>query len=551
MSPELNAHRSKDHSSKDFERWGALPVHSRRAMVATADTDATNAAVAVLREGGSVVDAAITAAFALSVTQPGMCGLGGGGHLLARLANGQTLCLDFREQAPHSASRDMFVYLPAGASGAGWLAAATPGLVKGLAEAHRREGRLSWSRLLQPAITLAAEGHTVSYLRSQMLAASAVLRSNTESTRILLREGRCFQPGEILRQPELAATLERIAMHGGDEFYHGKTADLLIRACIANGGALRSSDLDSFTCAEHQPLMRTYRGREVWAMPPSSAGGIGLLQILAMFEGTSFPVDAPLSSAFLHHLAEAMRRAFADRAAIGDPSFVEIPKSFLDSDRLARLRASIDPRHATPSSALGHGVALEENTCTTHVSVLDGEGNAAALTFTINARYGSGVTVPGLGFLLNNNMDNFAIRPGQPNQYGVVHGEANAIEPGKRPLSSMAPTIVSRNGKPDLVLGTPGGPTIISAIAQVLLYILEFDWNPQDAVNAPRIHHQWLPDTIFLERGFPTDVTQALEARGHRLEYRTSLTDINAIAVRDGWLEGGVDPRREGCAAGI
>jgi gamma-glutamyltranspeptidase/glutathione hydrolase len=552
MSPEPISHPSKDHSSKDFERWGALPVHSRRAMVATADTDATNAAVAVLREGGSVVDAAITAAFALSVTQPGMCGLGGGGHLLARLANGQSLCLDFREQAPHSASRDMFVPLPTGSSRAGWLAAATPGLLKGLAEAHRRKGRLPWSRLLQPAIALAAEGHAVSYLRSQMLAASAVLRRCAESSRILLRDGCYFQPGEILRQPELAATLERIAIHGGNEFYHGQTADLLVHASIANGGALRSSDLDSFTCAEHQPLMYTYRGREVWAMPPSSAGGIGLLQILAMFEDTSFPADAPLSSAFLHHLAEAMRRAFSDRAdAIGDPSLIDTQEDLLDPTRLARLRASIDPHHATPSSAFGPGVALEENTCTTHVSVLDAEGNAAALTFTINARYGSGVTVPGLGFLLNNNMDNFAIRPGHPNHYGVVHGEANAIAPGKRPLSSMAPTIVSRNGKSDLVLGTPGGPTIVSAIAQVLLYILDFNWNPQEAVNAPQIHHQWLPDTLFLERGFPTDVTQALEARGHRLEYRTSLTDINVIAARDGWLEGGVDPRRESSAAGI
>ena len=552
MSPELTSHTSKDHSPKDFERWGALPVHSRRAMVATADTDATDAAVAVLREGGSVVDAAITAAFALCVTQPGMCGLGGGGHLLARLANGQTLCLDFREQAPHSASRDMFADMPADASEAGWLAAATPGLVKGLAEAHRREGRLSWSRLLQPAIALAAEGHAVSYLRAQMLAGSAALRRNTESTRILLRDGHCFQPGEILRQPELAATLERIAIYGEDEFYHGKTADLLTRASIANGGALRLSDLDSFTCDEHQPLMYTYRGSEVWAMPPSSAGGIGLLQILAMFEDTSFPADAPLSSAFLHHLAEAMRRAFADRAdAIGDPSFIDNPKNLLDPNRLARLRASIDPHRATPSAAFGPGVVLEENTCTTHISILDAEGNAAALTITINGRYGSGVTVPGLGFLLNNNMDNFAKRPGHPNLYGVIHGEANAIAAGKRPLSSMAPTIVSRNGKADLVLGTPGGPTIVSALAQVLLYILDFDWNPQDAVNAPCIHHQWLPDTLFLERGFPTDVTQALEARGHRLQYRTSLTDINAIAARDGWLEGGVDPRRESCAAGI
>lgn len=552
MCPKLNSHLPNAYSPKDSERWGALPVHGRHAMVATADANATNAAVAILREGGSVVDAAITAAFALSVTQSGMCGLGGGGHLLARRANGQTLCLDFREQAPHSASRDMFVHLPADASTVGWLAAATPGLVKGLAEAHRREGHLSWGRLLQPAIALAADGHAVSYLRSQMLAASAVLSRYAESSRILLRDGHYFQPGEILRQPELAATLERIAIHGGDEFYHGETADLLVRGSIANGGALRLSDLKSFTCAEHRPLMRTYRGREVWTMPPSSAGGIGLLQILAMFEDTSFPADAPLSSAFLHHLAESLRRVFADRGAIGDPAFIDTPESLLDSARLARLRASIDPHRATASSAFGPGAALKESTCTTHVSVLDAEGNVAALTITINGRYGSGVTVPGLGFLLNNNMDNFATRPSHPNSlYGVVHGEANAIAPGKRPLSSMAPTIVSRDGKPNLVLGTPGGPTIISAIAQVLLYILDFDWNPQDAVNAPRIHHQWLPDTLFLERGFPTDVTQGLEARGHRLEYRTPLTDINAILARDGWLEGGVDPRREGHAAGI
>lgn len=537
---------------KDFERWGALPVFSRRAMVATADTHATHAAVAVLEEGGTVVDAAIAAAFGLSVTQPGMCGLGGGGHLVARFADASGFCLDFREQAPHSASRDMFAASPREESMIGWRAAATPGAVKGLAEAHRRAGRLPWSRLIAPAIALAAEGHPVGYLRARMLSGSGVLPHDPESSRILLRDGQYFEPGEILRQPELARTLGRLALHGADEFYHGETADLLARACTDHGGAITKADLAAYTCAEPPPLMRPYRGREIWTMPPSSAGGIGLLQILAILDGTPFADDGPLSSSFLHFAAEAMRRAFADRAnAMGDPAFVPGPEELLDPVHIGRLRRSIDPARATPSTALAKGESVRENACTTHVSVLDRDGNAAALTFTLNGRYGSGITVPGLGCLLNNNMDNFAVRPGMPNQYGVVHGEANAIAPGKRPLSSMAPTIVCRDGAAEVVIGTPGGPTIVTALAQAILYILEFDWNPRDAVDAVRIHHQWLPDVLYLERGFPADVTRALAARGHRVEEKVSLTDMNAIVRRDGWLEGAADCRREGCAAGI
>jgi gamma-glutamyltranspeptidase/glutathione hydrolase len=537
---------------KDFERWGALPVYSRRAMVATADTHATNAAVEVLREGGSVMDAAVTAAFALSVTQPGMCGLGGGGHMIARLAGGETYCLDFREQAPHAASRDMFAGLAPDASMAGWLATATPGTVKGLAEAHRRAGSLPWARLLAPAIELAVDGHAISYLRSQMMRGSGVLPTDPESYRILLRNGQCFEPGENLRQPELAATLERIARNGADEFYHGETADKFSRASANNGGAIRKSDLERYACAETKPLTRPYREYEVWTMPPSSAGGIGLLQILGILEGTRFADDGAMSSSFLHHLAEAMRRAFADRAtAIGDPAFVPVPEELLDAEHIARLRESIDADHGTASAALGQGAVLTESSCTTHISIIDCDGNAVALTFTLNGRYGSGVTAPGLGFLLNNNMNNFAVRPGTPNLYGVVHGEANAIAGGKRPVSSMTPTILCRHGKAEAVLGTPGGPTIVTALAQALLCLLEFGWNPQDAVNAPRIHHQWMPDVLYLEHGFPADVTRALEARGHRLEYKPSLTDMNAIVWRNGWLEGASDCRREGTAAGI
>lgn len=536
---------------KDFERWGSLPVYSRRVMVATADELSTNVAMQVLREGGSVIDAAVSAAFALSVTQPGMCGIGGGGHLLARFANGEMLCLDFREQAPRLAERDMFEGLPEGASKKGWLAAAIPGTVKGLAEAHRRAGRLNWRRLVEPAINLASEGHKVSYLRSQMLAKSGVLPQDPESYRILLRNGRYFDAGEILRQPELAATLERIAREGPEEFYQGETAERFARAAAENGGLIAKSDLAAYTCAEREPLVRNHRDWEVWTMPPSSAGGIGLLQILGMLEGTPFAQDGPMSSLFLHYCAEAMRRAFADRAAIGDPAFVRTPDELLSDEHLDRMRQSIQRDRATPSSAFGMAAAVQDSPCTTHLSILDCEGNSVALTFTLAGRYGSGVTVPGLGFLLNNNMGNFAARPGRPNLYGVVEGEANSIAGGKRPVSSMAPTILCRGGRAEGVLGTPGGPTIVSAMAQALLCLIEFDWNTRDAVNAPRIHQQWMPDVLYMERGFPADVTRALEARGHRLEYKPSLTDMNAIFWRDGWLEGGADNRRDGYAAGM
>jgi len=537
---------------KDFERWGALPVYSRRAMVATADELSTNVALEVLREGGTVIDAAVSAAFALSVTQPGMCGLGGGGHLLARFANGEMLCLDFREQAPRALARDAFAELPEQASKAGWLAAAVPGTVKGLAEAHRRAGRLDWARLVAPAIKLAAEGHPVSYLRSQMLAGSGVLPRDPESYRILLRSGHYFEAGEILRQPELARTLERIAREGPEEFYQGETAELFARAAAENGGVISKADLAAYTCGEPEPLMRRYKGWEVWTMPPSSAGGIGLLQTLGILEGTPFAQDGPMSSLFLHYCSEAMRRVFADRAAIiGDPAFVQIPAELLGEEHLDRMRRSIHPDRATPSSVFGLSAAVQESSCTTHVSIMDCEGNSAALTFTVAGRYGNGVTVPGLGFLLNNNMGNFAVRPGKPNLNGVVEGEANSIAGGKRPVSSMAPTLLCRGGRAEGVLGTPGGPTIVSAMAQALLCLIEFDWNPQDAVNALRIHHQWMPDVLYLERGFPADVTRALEARGHRLEYKSSLTDMNAIIWRDGWLQGGADCRRDGYAAGM
>jgi gamma-glutamyltranspeptidase/glutathione hydrolase len=508
-------------------------------MAATADQHATEAAVDVLREGGNAVDAAVCAAFVLCVTQPGMCGLGGGGHLVARFADGSSLCLDFRECAPLRASRDMFATLPDNASTRGWLAAATPGTVKGLGDAHRLRGTVTWKRLVEPAIAIAREGHAVSYLRSRMMAGSAALHDDPESRRLFLQ-----QPGELLRQPELAATLQRIADQGPEEFYVGETGHRLAGEFISAG------DLSSYTCANCQPLIGKYRDREIWTMPPSSAGGTGLLQTLAILEGTPLADDGPGSSTFFHYVAEALRRSFADRASsVGDPAFTATPSHLLDPARIEQLRRSIDPDRATPSA--GVGAHLTESSCTTHVSVLDQDGNAAALTFTLNGIYGSGVTVPGLGFLLNNNMDNFSARPGTPNQYGMMQTDVNAIRPGKRPVSSMAPAIVCNANGVEIVMGTPGGPTIVSATVQAILQLVDFGWNPRDAAEARRIHHQWMPDTLFLETGIPADVMRGLEQRGHRLQLKTPLTDMNIILRRDGWIEAGVDCRRESVAAGF
>ncbi len=515
-------------------------------MVASADSHATAAGVAVLHDGGNVVDATIAAAFALCVTQPGMCGLGGGGHLLVHRAEGRTLCLDFRECAPLSASQDMFAGFNADASLIGWLSAATPGTVNGLATAHRLEGSLPWDRLLEPAIVLAREGHEVTSMRASMMAGSEALRRDEESRRILLSGER------ILLQPDLARTLSRLAEQGPEEFYQGETARRLHQAMAAHGGLITSNDLRLYQTAERAPLIRPFNGFQVMTMPPSSAGGIGLLQTLGMLEQTSYADDGPGSAKFLHYVAEALRRAFADRSSvIGDPDFAEVPLHLLDPERLRKAGEAIDPDRAGCSTFPNSLQPIREGSCTTHVSALDHHGNACALTFTLNGMYGSGVTVPGLGFLLNNNMDNFAVRPGTPNQYGVVQGKVNSIAPGKRPVSSMTPVIACRNGRAAMVAGTPGGPTIVSTMAQVMLYLMRFGLNPQDAINAPRVHHQWLPDTLFAEQMLSPDTVRALAARGHKIEIKASINDANAIVCKDGRLQGASDCRREGLAEGI
>ncbi|HZO51384.1 MAG TPA: gamma-glutamyltransferase family protein [Bryobacteraceae bacterium] len=483
--------------------WITQPVRARQAMVTTADEHATRAGVEVLREGGSVADAAVAIAFALGVTQPGMCGIGGGGHALHRTAEGMAYFLDFRERAPLSATRDMFC--GDRSSVHGWTAAATPGAVRGLWDLHQSHGRMPWARLLEPAIRLARDGHAVSWQRSMAARDAVSLQFDPECA---LRK----QAGEPLVQPELAATHERIAAGGVDEFYRGETARRLAAEMASHGGAVTLSDLAAYRCAVRAPITARYRHYDIITAPPPSGGGFSLVRMLAVLEPHDLPMLGHNSSAYLDLLARTMRDAVEERVRIvGDPEFAH----------------------------------------TTHFNVVHASGEAIALTFTLNGIYGCGVTAPGLGFLLNNNMDNFATRPGQPNQYGLVQYEVNAIEPGKRPVSSMTPTMALRDGQLALVTGTPGGPTIPTAVLQIVLNALDFGMNASDALLMPRVHHQWRPDVLYHEAGFSQDTLHLLAECGHVLQPRLANNDASMVRIEGGWLEGAVDPRREGRAEGI
>jgi gamma-glutamyltranspeptidase/glutathione hydrolase len=533
------------------------PVRTRRAMV-LAQQPAEEAGLAVLRKGGNAVDAAIAVGFALNAAYPYAGALGGGGFMLIRLADGRTSFIDFREKAPAAASRGM--YLDAGGnptrdSSEGWRSSGVPGTVRGFELAHAKYARLSWAADLAPAIELASKGFPVTYAHSEQLRGSRSLARDSESTRIWLKGGAFHQPGDTLTLPDLARTLTRIAQKGPNEFYGGETATRLVAAMTANGGLITLADLQAYRAVERTPLSGAYRHYTVVAAPPPTAGGVGLLQMLAMLDGTGYEKAGFGSAAAMHYVAETMRRYYADRNAyLGDPEFVRNPvAALLDPAYVARRRSSIDPARATPSSTLGAGLPTRaESAETTHYSVVDADGNAVAVTYTLNGGFGNGITVPGLGFLLNNEMDDFTSKPGSPNLFDLVQGEANAIEPGKRPLSSMSPTIVLRGNELFMVLGGPGGSRIPTAVLQVLLNVIDFGMNPQEAVDAPRFHHQWLPDAISVERGFSPDTLALLRSRGH--EVRDEAGPVPAVVeliVKDGgWLQGAADGRRWGRAAG-
>ncbi|HTM49095.1 MAG TPA: gamma-glutamyltransferase [Bryobacteraceae bacterium] len=536
--------------------WGAQPYRAPHAMVVSGERNASETGARVLQAGGNAMDAAVAVGFALGVTHSGMTGLGGGGYILVRLADGSTDFFDFRERAPGKSSRAMFLDAKGNLSPdvvTGWRAAAVPGNVRGFELAHRKFGSRPWAELLQPAIKLAAKGHPLSYMRAQALRGVESLSKDPESKRIFLKNGSYNQPGDLLVQPELARTLQRIARLGAADFYEGESARLLAAEMTRHGGLITLADLKDYKVSERRPLTGRYKGLEVITASGSSSGGVGLLQMLGILEGSGYEKSGAGAAASIHFMAEAMRRCFADRAdSFGDPDFFRVPYDrLLDRQYLASLRKSIDPDHATPSSRIRSGVLMSrEGSDTTHFAVVDQAGNAVAVTVTLNSAFGSGVTVPGLGFVLNNNMDNFAANPGKTNHYGLVQGEANAIEPGKRPVSSMTPTIVVRDGKLLMVVGTPGGPTIVNSVLQALVNVVDFKMNAQDAVSAPRFHHQWYPDRLFLEPGFSPDTIALLRSRGHEIEFKGSNNDMMMILTEAGWLQGGVDPRREGKAAG-
>jgi gamma-glutamyltranspeptidase / glutathione hydrolase len=533
------------------------PVRARHAMV-IASEPAEQAGLEILRKGGNAIDAAIAVGFALNAALPYAGALGGGGFMTIRLADGTTNFIDFREEAPGKATRNMYVDANGNAtreSTTGWKSSGVPGTVRGFELAQKKYGKLKWAEDLQPAITMASKGFPAPWSLAQSLRTARNLTSNPESKRVYQRDGQFYEQGDTVTFPDLARTLTRIAEKGPDEFYMGETAHTFAAAMEANGGLITLDDLKNYKAVERTPLTGRYRNYTVITAPPPSAGGVGLLQMLAMLEGSGYEKGGFGSASALHYEAEVMRRFYADRSQyLGDPDFVRNPiAGLLDPAYIASRRASIDPAHATPSSAVGPGKpAGAESTETTHFDVVDEQGNAVSVTFTLNGGYGNGITVPGLGMLLNNEMDDFTSRPGIPNMFKLVQGEPNTIVPGKRPLSSMAPTIVLRDDKLFAVFGGPGGSRIPSAELQAFVDVVDFGMNPQDAVDAPRIHHQWLPDRITMERGLSPDTLDLLRARGHEVIYEPGLVtaEVEMILIDGGWLQGAPDPRRAGAAAG-
>ncbi|MGH9602391.1 MAG: gamma-glutamyltransferase [Terriglobales bacterium] len=557
---------------------GMRPAHAGKAMVASGHELASQAGVEMVRAGGNAVDAAVATGFALAVVHPQAGNLGGGGLLLLRFADGRVHFLDFREKAPAAAARDMYLDAQGNviekASEIGYRAIAVPGSVAGLAYAQKKWGKLSLRRVMAPAIRLARQGFVLAYEDAEDLR-DKDLEKFPASRRIFQRDGNYYQQGEIFRQPELARTLERIAKNPSD-FYRGAMARELAAAMQRGGGLITEADLASYEVKEREPVRGTYRGYEVISAPPPSSGGIALIEALNILEGYDLARLGNRSADSIHLTAEAFRRAFFDRAQfLGDPDFSPIPVAqLIDKRYAAAWRQELDPQHATISADLRRpagifneldrtaGIlpgAVAESAHTTHYSVVDAGGNAVSVTTTLNDSLGSRVTADGLGFLMNNEMDDFSVKPGVPNLYGLIQGPANAVGPGKRPLSAMTPTFVLKDGKLLLVLGSPGGPRIITTVANVLMGVIDYGLDIQEAVNAPRFHHQWLPDWLYLERtGFSPDTRRALVERGHKFNPRDPVypsgywSDGQCIAIdpKTGERLGGSDLRNNGKAAG-
>jgi gamma-glutamyltranspeptidase / glutathione hydrolase len=542
----------------------------RRGAVASAEANASDIGLAVLKRGGNAVDAAVAVAFALGVTHPTAGNIGGGGFMVIRLADGTSTAIDYREMAPGSASRDMYLDAagaPTPDSRIGPRAAGIPGVVRGLELAHRKFGKLPWRELVEPAVQLARDGVVLDSFHADEMAAvtrtMAEFAGKVPEDKLALREGMTatlgtfrkadgatYAAGETWRQPDLAGTLAAIAAGGADAFYRGPLARTLATRVAAMGGIWTEADLAAYKAVEREPIRFAYHGHDIVTMPPPSGGGITLRQILAASDALHLERLEWDSVERIHLYVEALRRIYADSTqTLGDPDFVKIPlTTLLDTGYIPKRMADIDRLRATPSTSIRSGVGSTEHLETTHFSVVDVRGMAVASTFTLNGGFGAKLQVPGTGVTLNNEMDDFAAKPGSPNMFGLVMGAQNAIQPGKRMLSSMTPTIVTKDGKLRAIVGSPGGPTIITTVAQIVMQLVDHRRPLVDAVAAPRVHHQWLPDEIAHEAALPAATVAALKAKGHAMRARPRIGVANCIEVdpRTGEYVAVADVNRDG-----
>ena len=539
----------------------ANTAHGKKGMVVSAEPIATKVGLQILKKGGNAVDAAVATGLALAVTYPVAGNIGGGGFMVIHFPDGRNTAIDFRETAAKLASRDMYLdkngEFNADLSQNGITSAGIPGSVAGLLYALEKYGTMKLEEVIQPAINLAEDGFPLSASNARSLEWTLNdFKKYPSSLKVFSKNGVAYQEGEIFKQPDLAATLSEIKKSGRDGFYKGKVAELMLQQMKALGGNFSADDLENYKPVEREVVKGMYKGYEVVSMPPSSSGGTALVQILNILENFSFQKDEWNSSRYIHVLVSSMKFAYADRSMhLGDPAYYNVPEKWLTSKSYAKKLAAQIGGLAIPSTEIkpGDPKQYKESEETTHYSIIDKNGCAVSVTTTINSAYGSKLVVEGAGFLLNNEMDDFSGKPGVPNQFGLIGSVANEIQPGKRMLSSMTPTIVLKDGKPVLALGSPGGSTIITVVLQVILNRLEFEMNLEQAVNSPRIHHQWLPDEIYTEPfGIAKDVRQKLLEKSYKFGTERKLGLVEAISYdsRTGEFVGVSDRRGYGLAEG-
>jgi gamma-glutamyltranspeptidase/glutathione hydrolase len=537
----------------------ANTVTGSNGAVSSRSALASEVGVEILRQGGNAIDAAVAVGFALAVTYPSAGNIGGGGFMVLRLADGQVLTQDHREKAPLTASTDMFLDANGDVDRELSLfslqASGVPGSVAGMLDALEKHGTMTREQVLAPAIALAEQGFVLNEdLAGDFNDTMPYFERHPASQTIFTNNGSPYRAGDLFVQADLAESLKRVSAQGRDGFYKGPTADLIVAEMQRNGGLISHEDLETYDVVWREPIRGDYRGYEIWSMPPPSSGGVVLMQILNMLESYDIGTLGWGSSQTVHLTVEALRRAYADRAEhLGDPDFYPVPIDKLISKDYALERfEGMDPQAASDSEEIFAGNWVDESMDTTHFSVVDGQGNAVSVTTTLNGSYGNRIVVPGAGFLLNNEMDDFSAKPGSPNMYGLLGGEANKIEPGKRMLSSMTPTIVVKDGATVLVTGSPGGSTIINTVLHIVMNVIDHGMNVEEAVASPRFYHQWKPDQIRFERdSISAETRSTLESMGHRgfVEAGFAYGDANSIVVQDGQIEATSDPRSAGGAA--